>query len=306
MIRVAHGRGYDARMAARWKALGQSFSPVEPVPEKPVATTLRGVSPAKSAPLQPKAKAPYLPESLEKGRLGDIMRASPKELESFYEGLPVAERPIHVIHGEESSWTNPLTHQTYGDLRTAMTGFRQRPAETTAAARLSTAVQAQTRKQMFENYDIKATSMLSPHMVRGPEGEEMIPPQLRDIYNIGKAMSIDDPEGALKYVKKEVAAYKKTAEAEARADTFRGMSAEELSAYRQSLIGGQQEVPATATSTPLSAAAPRKKKPGEAAARLRAEYEKEYPTPIIGAETLGRFREEWKRRKESPYVTLGR
>lgn len=254
----------------------------------------------------PVADVPYFPESNERGRLGEIMRAGPDELRKTWGEMPAEKAPIEIIRGTERTFWSPGTKQEYGDLRTAMTGFRQRPPETTAAARLSTAVQAQTRKQMLENYDIKTASMFSPHMVRGPEGEEAIPPQLRDIYNVGRAMSIADPEGALKYVKKEVAAYKKSADAEARADTFRGMSAEELSAYRQSLIGGQQEVPAIATPTPLSAAAPRKKKPGEAAARLRAEYEKEYPTPIIGAETLGRFREAWKRRKESPYVTLGR
>lgn len=76
----------------------------------------------------PRAEAPYLPESLKEGRLGDIMRASPKELESIYERMPEAERPVHLIRGAEESYFSPGTRQEYGDLRTAMAGFRQRPA----------------------------------------------------------------------------------------------------------------------------------------------------------------------------------
>ena len=94
---------------------------------------------------------------------------------------------------------------------------------------------------------------------------------------------------------------------QARVDRLNAMSDEELAAYEQSLIGepGKAVEPSEVTSTLLSEAAP-KRKPSSAAARLRAEYEKEYPTPIIGAKTLGRFREAWREREESPYVRIGR
>lgn len=252
----------------------------------------------------PRAEAPYLPERLEEGRLGDIMRASPKELEAIYERMPETERPVHIIRGEKESYFSPGTRQEYGDLRTAMAGFRQRPAETTAAGRLSAAVKGQERKQMFEDYDIKTSAMFSPHITRGPEGEEKIPGWARELYSTGKAMSLEDPEGAIQYVEKEMARREQT---QTRIDRLNAMSDEELAAYEQSLMDepGEAVEPSAETPTPLSAAAP-EKKPSSAAARLRAEYEKEYPTPIIGAKTLGRFRKAWGEREESPYVGIGR
>lgn len=105
-----------------------------PIERKPVAT--------------PRAEAPYLPESLKEGRLGDIMRASPKELEAIYERTPEAERPVHLIRGAEESYFSPGTRQEYGDLRTAMTGFRQRPAtplKTAQAEQIRSDVEAQKR-----------------------------------------------------------------------------------------------------------------------------------------------------------------
>lgn len=279
-----------AREAGLTERARIAATPKEPAATKPVAT--------------PKAEVPFLPEKLEEGRLGDIMRASPKELEAIYERMPETERPIHVIRGEKESYFSPGTKQEYGDLRTAMTGFRQRPAETTAAGRLSAAIQGQARTQMFEDYDIKTTAMLSPHITRGPEGEEMVPGWARELYSAGKAMSLEDPEGAIRYVEKEIAKREQT---QTRLDRLGEMSDSELAAYERSLMG-EPEKPAPSVEvapTPLSAVAP-KKKPGEAAARLRAEYEKEYPTPRIGAETLGQFREAWGKREESPYVRLGR
>ena len=251
----------------------------------------------------PAAEVPFLPESLEKGRLGDIMRASPKELEAIYEKMPETERPVEALRGTERTFWSPGTKQEYGDLRTAMTGFKQRPAEATAAGRLSAAIQGQARTQMFEDYDIKTTAMFSPHITRGPEGEEMVPGWARELYSAGKAMSLEDPEGAIRYVEKEIAKREQT---QARLDSLSAMSDEELAAYEQSLMGEPEKATPSATvaPTPLSAVTP-KKKPGEAAARLRAEYEKEYPTPRIGAETLGRVSEAWKTRRESPYVRLG-
>ena len=77
---------------------------------------------------RPISEIPYLPESRERGRLGDIMRASPEELRGIYERMSAKERPVHIIRGERQSYLSPGTGQEYGDLRTAMTGFRQRPA----------------------------------------------------------------------------------------------------------------------------------------------------------------------------------
>lgn len=90
--------------------------------EKPEDTS-SGLSTAR-----PISEVPYLPESRERGRLGDIMRASPKELRDIYERMPIEERPVHIIRGERQSYLSPGTGQEYSDLRTAMTGFRQRPA----------------------------------------------------------------------------------------------------------------------------------------------------------------------------------
>ena len=250
------------------------------------------------------AEAPYLPKEREAGRLGDIMRASPKELQSIYEGLPEAERPVHLIRGTEESYFSPGTRQEYGDLRTAMTGFRQRPAETTAAGRLSAAIQERDREQMLEDYDIKTTAMFSPHITRGEGGEEMVSPQLRELYSTGKAMSIEDPAKALKFVKEGVAKFK-----EDRAETERLslMSAEELEAERLRLIGGETKGMG-ASVAPTERLAPEKEpaSPAErrksAAERLRETYEEEEAAPIIGAKTLGRISEAWKRRGESSYV----
>lgn len=74
------------------------------------------------------AKIPYLPEEHREGRLGDIMRASPGELEKIFERMPTSERPVHAIRGTKQSWFSPGTKREYGDLRTAMTGFRPQPA----------------------------------------------------------------------------------------------------------------------------------------------------------------------------------
>jgi hypothetical protein len=272
------------------------------VPNQRPASALGGVRLGASIET-PAAEVLYLPESREKGRLGEIMRASPKELEAIYEKMPETERPVEAIRGTESTYWSPGTRQEYGDLRTAMTGFKQPPAEATAAGRLSAAIQGQARTQMFEDYDIKTTAMFSPHITRGPEGEEMIPDWARELYSAGKAMSLEDPEGAIRYVEKEIAKREQT---QGRLDRLNAMSDEELATYEQSLMGEPEKVAPSAavTPTPLSAVTP-KKKPGEAAARLRAEYEKEYPTPRIGAETLGRVGEAWKARRESPYVRLG-
>lgn len=102
----------------------------------------------------PMAETPYLPESRERGHMGDIMRASPQELGSIYEGMPEMERPIHAIRGTRQSYWSPGTRQEYGDLRTAMTGFRQRPEKERAGAVTGggmTAYQsAQTRQKKEE------------------------------------------------------------------------------------------------------------------------------------------------------------
>ena len=99
-------------------------------------STARPVSTARPAP-----EVPYLPESREKGRLGDIMRASPEELRGIYERMPTEERPIHTIRGTEQAYWSPGTRREYGSLRTAMTGFRPQ----TTAARLEEAEAEKTR-----------------------------------------------------------------------------------------------------------------------------------------------------------------
>lgn len=96
----------------------------------------------------PRAEAPYLPESLKEGRLGDIMRASPKELEAIYERMPEGERPIETIRGTERAFWSPGTKQEYGDIRTAMTGFRQRPAtplKTAQAEQIRSGIESERR-----------------------------------------------------------------------------------------------------------------------------------------------------------------
>lgn len=186
--------------------------------------------------------------------------------------------------------------------------------KTDAAGRLSATNQAQIRKQQLEAFDIKTESLFSPYMEYGPEGETMLPPQLRNIYNVGRAMSLDDPEGAQKYVKEEVAAFKKSAGQEARAKPLEDLSPEQLSAYEQSLTGGGRADVAISPGVKSEAVVPPWGDPRASkrfglslrAARHAAEYEKEHPTPIIGAGVLGRFKEAWGRRQESPYVTLGR
>ena len=84
---------------------------------------------------RPVSEVPYLPESRERGRLGDIMRASPEELRGIYGRMPAEERPIHTIRGTEQAYWSPGTRREYGSLRTAMTGFRPQ----TTAARLEEA-----------------------------------------------------------------------------------------------------------------------------------------------------------------------
>ena len=88
---------------------------------------------------RPISEVPYLPESREKkGALADIMRASPKELENIYERMPEGERPVHIIRGERQSWFSPGTNQEYGNMRTAMSGFKQRPASARSEERQTT------------------------------------------------------------------------------------------------------------------------------------------------------------------------
>lgn len=101
------------------------------------ATKKSGDTSSRLSTARPAPEVPYLPESREKGRLGDIMRASPKELRGIYERMPTEERPIHTIRGTEQAYWSPGTKREYGSLRTAMTGFRPRPEGERARAGLS-------------------------------------------------------------------------------------------------------------------------------------------------------------------------
>ena len=87
----------------------------------------------------PRAETPYLPEDRERGSMGKIMQASPEELRGFHERMPVQDKPIHMIRGTQQSYFNPNTRQEYGDLRTAMTGFKPRSAGLKSEERRATA-----------------------------------------------------------------------------------------------------------------------------------------------------------------------
>ena len=75
----------------------------------------------------PKPTVPYLPEREEEGPLGEIMKAAPTGVQTAYERMPIEERPIELIRGTERTYWSPGTRQEYGDIRTAMTGFKPRP-----------------------------------------------------------------------------------------------------------------------------------------------------------------------------------
>jgi len=183
-------------------------------------------------------------------------------------------------------------------------GFRyaELASKKEAGTRLSAANQTQARKQQLETYDIKTEALFSPHMQYSPEGEATMPSQLRNIFNVGRAMSLDDPEGAQKYVKAEVAAYTKSAKQGTRMKELEGLSKEQLSAYVQSLQGGGRAggvapAPAAASVAPASRVGL-----SPTAARLRGEYEAKHPTPVMGAGVLKRLGEAWKKRKEPSAV----
>lgn len=76
--------------------------------------------------ITPADRVPILSKEQEAGRMGEILRASPSELQQAYDKTPEAERPVHIIRGTQQSWANPQTGQEYSDMRTAMTGFKSR------------------------------------------------------------------------------------------------------------------------------------------------------------------------------------
>ena len=93
-----------------------------------IAASVATARPTMGATETPAAEVPYLPESRRSGRLGTIMQAGPKELRKMWEEMPAEEAPIETIRGTERAFWSPGTKQEYGNLRTAMTGFKQPPA----------------------------------------------------------------------------------------------------------------------------------------------------------------------------------
>ena len=110
--------GRLAETAAREAGLTERAR-IAATPKEPVATRRPAAA--------PRAEVPLFPERLEEGPLGEIMRASPRGVQAAYERMPIEERPIELIRGTERTYWSPGTRQEYGDLRTAMTGFQQRP-----------------------------------------------------------------------------------------------------------------------------------------------------------------------------------
>lgn len=116
---------------------------------------MRNISSRASSPVYSEAEVPYLPEDREKGRLGNIMKASPEELRGMYERMPEEERPVHLIRGERQSYFSPGTRQEYGDLRTAMTGFRQRTEPKEAKGKMLTPYQAEQLRRGDKEFTFK-------------------------------------------------------------------------------------------------------------------------------------------------------
>ena len=283
-------------------------------------------------PPAPKPTVPFLPETEEEGPLGEIMKASPAGIQTAYERMPTEERPIELIRGTERTYWSPGTRQEYGDIRTAMTGFKPRPeAErrdvgATADMTLNQKVIADLaeRKFGFEQsqamLDYVDEKVESAAVLMRDRGKELT--QDQTILKRGKA-SVDwinaanisdaDKRAMISQIPYERGKKDKTgeilwynaygkpvkAEPTIRADVEAGPSPE----VSAPTFDDDRAIPAPGLSEEKLAAVTKTAAQRAAiAARLREIYEKETQPPMIGARTLGKFKKAWGEREEPPYV----
>jgi hypothetical protein len=138
------------------------------------------------------------PSGAKDARLNEILTASPKQLTEIYNRLPEEERPVHIIRGTDQSYFGTGTAQEYGTLRESLIGG-QRSAEATAGSRLSLAKERYDKEQAAADFTVRAGGVLGKYITRGEEGD-MLDPRFASAFKRAKAMSLDDPKGALGYL----------------------------------------------------------------------------------------------------------
>lgn len=279
----------------------------------------------------PKPTVPYLPEAEEEGPLGEIMKASPAGMQTAYERMPIEERPIELIRGTERTYWSPGTRQEYGDIRTAMTGFKPRPEAERRDAGVATDMTLNQkviadlaeRKFGFEQsqamLDYVDEKVESAAVLMRDKGKALT--QDQTILKRGKA-SVDwinaanisdaDKKAMISRIPYERGKKDKTGEilwynaygkpvkteptvrADVEPETLPEVPTPTLDDREMPTPGLSEEKLAAVTKTAAQRAA--------VAARLREIHEKKTQPPMIGARTLGKFKKAWGEREESPYV----
>ncbi len=258
----------------------------------------------------PSEAVPYLPESKERGPMGDIMRASPQELGKIYEGMPVEERPVEVIRGTERTYWNPQTKKEYGSKRVAMTGFRQRPeaerARASSAGGGMTAYQTATLGQKERESGFKESQAKLEFISEGLKSRfaamAAIGKQPNENQITSESAKLRNQWIKAHYSKKEARAMIAQNPTELRRDDVTGeeMWYNEYGEPVDMIGGGQEQVGGEVP--PLGGEEVLSWGDGSAAARLRKQFERENAAPLIGSKTLGAFREAMGNRRMSPPV----
>ena len=323
--------GYRAREAAREREFESSEAEAErlgrltEIEAQSKADRGRQVrSPIAANVVTPAAETPYFPEEREKGPLGEMMRAGPGELQKIYDRMPAEERPIEAIRGTERTFWSPGTKQEYGDLRSAMTGFRQRPeaekARTSSAGGGMTAHQSATLGQKEREFGFKKSQDRAAFI-----DDALANRFAATLANGGQPTANQTTSETAKADNRWIKAHVHGKEARAmiaqnptelRRDDVTGeeMWYNEYGEPIDMIGGGQEQVGGEVPPPGGEVPPPGGEVPppggeevlswgdGSAAARLRKQFERENAAPLIGSKTLGAFREAMGNRRMSPPV----